>query len=135
MSRAYFLSLILIGCFVIMVTRLTFANSPNLRIVFTSIILLSFFIFIALKLRSTDKKANDRKPSKIYLPPLLKQSRSLQILFGSVALSLILSIITLPIGLMFFSIDQIVFYIESYFLYQIAVLSILLVPIVLKKMK
>ncbi len=135
MSRAYFLSLILIGCFAMMVIRLSLANSPNLRIIVTIIVLLSFFTFLAFKLRKNDKETKSKKTSNNYLPPLLKQSRVLQILFGSVALSLILSILVLPAFLLFFSIDQIVFYIENYFLYQIAILGILLSPIVIKKLE
>ena len=103
MSRSFILSLILIGYFVIMVVMLVLGNAPNLQFVVASIILLLFLIFIALKVRRSDKKIENKKENIDYLPPLLKQSRFLQILFGSVALSIILSIMALPIFLLFFT--------------------------------
>lgn len=134
MNRAYILSLVLLGLFSIMVIRLSLADFPSLQIIASVLIFFGGITLLVYKLR---KKINT-KPEESgsgFLPPLLRQSRTLQILFATVAIALIVSVLVLPVFLIFFSIDQILNYIENYFFYQLTLLGVFFLPFVFKRLK
>ena len=134
MKRAYILSLVLLCLFGTMIVRLTFADFPNITIIASIIIFSGGIILLICKLRKKITSKQEESGND-FLPPILKHSRALRVLFAIVALALIVSVLALPVFLLFLSIDQIFIYIENYFFYQIAILGVFFIPFVLKKLK
>jgi hypothetical protein len=121
MNRAYILSLILLCLFGTMVVMLSFENIPNFRIIASVLIFLGGLIFLVYQLRK-NRNTKPEDSGSNFLPPILKHSRVLQVLFATVALAFIVSVLLVSILLIFLSSDQILSYIESYFFYQLAIL-------------
>lgn len=133
-NSTYYLSLLFLACFVVMLIYIFTQFSPHIAFWGLSFVFLAGAIYLVICLKK-DKNTNHNANNNRYLPFLLRRSKFLRIVFASLALTVIISALSLPLFLFFFDINTIVGYIENYFEYHILMLSVLVLPFVIKYLR
>ena len=133
-SSTYNLSLLLLACFVVMLIYIFSQFSSNITFWGLSVVFLAATVYFVACFKR-DKESKGNASNNRYLPIALQQSKLLRIVFATLALAVIISAILIPLSLIFFDIEIIISYIENYFEYHILILSVLVLPIVIKYLR
>lgn len=134
-NRIYHLILFLMASFIVMLLYIFFQFTPN--IIF---LLLSFIFFIALLIYILSMRDNICKNGSTdnhnkYLPIILQKSKILRVVFASLAVSVIITSFLFVVFNFIFGIDALILYVESYFMFHIIGLGVMVSPFVWKFLK